>query len=39
MPWDGKTSGKDVPVGVYYYVIDTKNTLKEKFTGSITVIR
>ena len=39
IPWDGKTGGKDVPVGVYYYVIDTKNTLKEKFTGSITVIR
>jgi gliding motility-associated-like protein len=38
-PWDGKTRGKDVPVGVYYYVINTKNTLKEKFTGSITVIR
>jgi gliding motility-associated-like protein len=39
VPWDGKTSSKDVPVGVYYFVINTNNKLKEKFTGSITVIR
>ena len=37
-PWDGKTNGKDVPVGTYYYIIDPKNGTK-KFSGSVTVIR
>ena len=37
-PWDGKTNGKDVPVGTYYYIIDPKNGSK-KFSGSVTVIR
>lgn len=38
IPWDGKLAGKDVPVGVYYYVIDPRNG-NDKFTGSVTVIR
>ncbi|MEO5912481.1 MAG: gliding motility-associated C-terminal domain-containing protein, partial [Pelobium sp.] len=38
IPWDGKTNGKEVPVGVYYYVIDPKNG-SNVFTGSVTVIR
>jgi gliding motility-associated-like protein len=37
-PWDGKTNGKDVPVGTYYYIIDPKNGNKN-FSGSVTVIR
>ncbi|MBK0381917.1 PKD domain-containing protein [Pedobacter sp. SD-b] len=37
-PWDGRSNGKEVPVGVYYYVIDTK-VEGRKFTGSVTVIR
>ena len=38
VPWDGKTKGKEVPVGVYYYIIDPKNGDKP-FSGSVTVIR
>lgn len=38
IPWDGKTEGKDVPVGVYYYLIDPGNGGKS-LSGSVTVIR
>jgi gliding motility-associated-like protein len=37
-PWDGTAKGSDVPVGVYYYIIDTK-VIGIKATGSLTVIR
>ncbi len=37
-PWDGRSNGKDVPMGVYYYVIDPRNG-NEKISGSVTVIR
>ena len=37
-PWDGKTNGKDVPVGTYYYVIDPKNG-RNKIAGYVDVIR
>jgi len=37
-PWDGKYRNEDVPVGVYYYIIDLKNGMKP-ITGSLTVIR
>jgi gliding motility-associated-like protein len=37
-PWDGTVKGQDVPVGVYYYIIDTK-ILGIKASGSLTVIR
>lgn len=37
-PWDGTYNGKPVPVGVYYYVIDTKID-GQVFTGNVTVIR
>jgi gliding motility-associated-like protein len=37
-PWDGKNKGVDVPVGVYYYIIDPKNGRKA-MSGSVTVIR
>jgi gliding motility-associated-like protein len=36
--WDGKTDGKDVPVGVYYYTIDLNNNQKP-FIGSVTLVR
>src|SRR5690606_24441602 len=37
-PWNGKSVGKDVPVGSYYYVIDPKNGRK-RITGYVDVIR
>lgn len=38
IPWDGTYKGKEVPFGVYYYVIDTKvnNVI---LSGYVTVIR
>ena len=36
--WDGKSNGKDVPVGTYYYVIDPKNG-RPKYAGYVDVIR
>jgi gliding motility-associated-like protein len=38
LPWDGKTNGKDLPVGVYYYIIDPRIGI-EKYSGSVTIIR
>lgn len=37
--WDGTFAGKQVPNGVYYYVIDTKFTGQPLLSGSITVLR
>ncbi|MFM2138585.1 MAG: hypothetical protein RJA57_892, partial [Bacteroidota bacterium] len=37
-PWDGKTNGKDVPVGTYYYVVDPKNG-RQPITGYVDIIR
>jgi len=37
-PWDGKISGRDAPVGTYYYIIDPKNGRKPK-TGFVDIIR
>lgn len=37
-PWDGKYKGKELPAGVYYYVIDLKNN-EPAFTGSVTIIK
>lgn len=37
-PWDGTYSGKPVPAGVYYYVINLKDG-KKVYSGYITVIR
>jgi len=38
VPWDGKVGGKNVPVGVYYYIIDPKNGRKAT-TGSVSLVR
>ena len=37
-PWDGVFNGKQLPVGVYYYVIDTK-LYNQVLSGSLTIIR
>jgi len=37
-PWDGKLNGSDVPIGVYYYIIEPNNGRK-KYTGSVTILR
>ncbi len=37
-PWDGKLNGADLPVGVYYYIIEPNNGRK-KYTGSVTILR
>jgi gliding motility-associated-like protein len=38
IPWDGTYKGKEVPFGVYYYVIDTKVN-GVVLSGYVTVIR
>ena len=37
-PWDGRANGKDLPVGVYYYIIELRNGFSP-LNGSITIIR
>ena len=37
-PWDGTCNGKPVPVGTYYYIINTGND-GQRISGSVTVIR
>jgi gliding motility-associated-like protein len=37
-PWDGTRNGKPIPVGVYFYILDSKKHDKP-FTGSVTLIR
>jgi gliding motility-associated-like protein len=36
--WDGKYKGRDVPVGVYYYIIRLGPSLSS-YNGSVTVLR
>jgi gliding motility-associated-like protein len=38
IPWDGKSNGQPVPVGVYYFIVDTKLN-GQRFTGYVTVLR
>jgi gliding motility-associated-like protein len=38
--WDGRTaSGKELPSGTYYYVIDTHESGIQPLSGTITIIR
>jgi gliding motility-associated-like protein len=36
--WDGRCNGSDVPVGVYYYIIDLHNG-ETAVSGFLTVLR
>src|SRR5574343_1024203 len=38
-PWDGTYNGEPLPSQVYYYIIELKNSLDDKYTGTITIIR
>lgn len=38
VPWNGKVTGADLPMGTYYYVIDPKNGQKV-LSGSVTILR
>ena len=38
IPWDGKYNGGDLPVGTYYYIIDTKKG-RTPVSGSVTILR
>ncbi|MDQ6608382.1 MAG: gliding motility-associated C-terminal domain-containing protein, partial [Bacteroidota bacterium] len=37
-PWDGTYNGNQLPVGVYYYIVDPKNG-RQKMSGSVTILR
>lgn len=37
-PWDGTSNGKPLPFGVYYFVLDTRDS-EQKITGYVTIIR
>ncbi|WP_183574592.1 PKD-like domain-containing protein [Mucilaginibacter sp. X5P1] len=37
-PWDGKYNGQQLPVGTYYYIINT-NVNNQVLSGSLTIIR
>jgi len=37
-PWDGKYNNKDLPVGVYYYLINPKHG-RGAMSGSLTILR
>lgn len=38
-PWDGTSKGREMPMDVYYYVIDLKYLNVEAITGAINLIR
>lgn len=37
--WDGKLSSKDLPLGMYYYIIDTHSLARPVYKGSLLIIR
>lgn len=38
-PWDGTQNGNTLPAGVYYYLIDPKNSTLKPQSGWVTIIR
>jgi gliding motility-associated-like protein len=39
LPWKGQMNGSDLPMGTYYYVIDTKTKGRKVISGAVTIIR
>jgi len=37
IPWNGQCDGKNVPSGVYYYII-LSNKIKQTYSGSLTIL-
>lgn len=37
--WDGTYNSSKLPIGTYYFIIDTNNKNKEVFNGIVTIIR
>ncbi|MGI8952595.1 MAG: gliding motility-associated C-terminal domain-containing protein [Chitinophagaceae bacterium] len=38
-PWDGRYNGKPLPVGTYYFIINTKNKFLPVKSGYVTILR
>ncbi len=38
-PWDGTINGKSLPVGIYYYIIDTKDKFVPVKSGYVTILK
>ncbi|MBX2930966.1 MAG: gliding motility-associated C-terminal domain-containing protein [Chitinophagaceae bacterium] len=38
-PWNGSYNNKPVPIGTYYYIINTHNKLVPVLSGSVTILR
>lgn len=39
IPWDGTFNNEPMPSAVFYYIIELKNSVENKYTGTVTIIR